>query len=344
MAGQKSISRHLRESVYILIGSGLFFGILYALNNNSLSNVLLAASFNAAMWVMMWKGNELIVSVLDKRISWLETPGKRLGIGILFMLLYVSLAAIFINFIFYLFLADNWDFSGIYESILQSTVVSVVITFFIMLSIYSYSFLKSWRQAAINIEKLKKESIASQYEILKNQVNPHFLFNTLNALTSLIYEDREKAVTFINRFSEVYRYVLDSKDREVVSVKSEMEFAKSFIFLLQTRYEKNFVVSFKGNVPEGYMPPMALQMVVENAVKHNVISDENPLNMDIDISVDEIMVRNNITQPRNTNSTTGLGLDNIRSRYELLSNRSFSVSREDDHFIVRLPVLQMMHS
>jgi len=180
---------------------------------------------------------------------------------------------------------------------------------------------------------------------LKNQVNPHFLFNTLNALTSLIYEDREKAVRFINKFSDVYRYVLESKDKEVVSIEEELEFVRAYSFLLQTRYEENISIEIPEERIHGYIPPMALQLLVENAIKHNVISDEHPLFLKIRMDDQHIRVENNITETReNYDQHKGIGLKNILSRFEILTEKPVKIEKDDLQFRVILPVLQMERS
>lgn len=345
MAYCKSTKVHILEGIYIFFSSGIVIGTIAYLRGGPIDRILLITGINATLWIVMWKGNELIAINLDRRIPWLHAPGKRFLIGLAAMLIYVSTAATLINLIFIFILSGKIDLKRITGGILESTIIAVLITIVIMLILYSISFFKSWRQAAINIEKLKRESISSQYEVLKNQVNPHFLFNTLNALTALIYEDKEKAVKFINKFSDVYRYVLDSKDREVVPVAEELEFVKAFSFLLQTRYEENLSVEIPEEKSLGFIPPMALQLLVENAIKHNVISDEHPLNLKIRINDQHIIVENNISELKeNPDRHTHIGLENIVSRFEILTERPVSIENDGRHYRVILPILEMDES
>jgi len=342
MAREKSAGKHMREGIYIFLGSGILSGFFFYLLKYTFEEILVVGLFTAVMWTLLWKGNELIAINIDRYVSWLKTPGKRFFIGLAAVLVYVPLVATLVNLLLGWILNLGQSLSDLSSGILRSTLISVIITILIMLVIYSISFFKSWRQAAINMEKLKRENISSQYEILKNQVNPHFLFNTLNALTSLIYEDREKAVRFINKFSDVYRYVLESKEKEVVTVKEELEFVSAYSFLLQSRYEENLSIEISGKDVRGYIPPMALQLLVENAIKHNVISNEYPLVLTISFDDQYVIVENNITETRDhPDRHEGLGLKNIISRFEILTERHVKVEKEEHKFRVALPVLQM---
>jgi LytS/YehU family sensor histidine kinase len=210
-----------------------------------------------------------------------------------------------------------------------------------MLFFTARGFLLAWRQTAINVEKIKREHISSQYEALKNQVNPHFLFNSLNALSSLVYDRPEKAVEFINRLSDVYRYVLDSKDKEVVSIEEELSFVNAYSFLLKARFEENIVIHIDVDHPAGFIPPMSIQMLLENAVKHNEISDAHPMNIHISDKEEYIYVRNNLKLKEQRTDISGIGLDNIKSRYSVLTDRTVHIERSKNEFIVGLPILQI---
>ncbi len=342
MSKNKITKTHILEGIFIFLGSGILVSVYFFFRHYTFENILVIGLFTGTMWTLMWKGNEIIAINIDRYVSWLKTPGKRFLIGLVAVLIYVPVVATLINLLLELILNRKLDIRDLSQDILKSTLISVIVTILIMLIIYSISFFKSWRQAAINIEKLKRESITSKYEVLKNQVNPHFLFNTLNALTSLIYEDKEKAVRFINKFSEVYRYVLDSKDKEVVSVAEELEFVSAFAFLLQARYEENLSLEIPDEKVQGYIPPMAVQLLVENAIKHNVISDEHPLSIKIRMEEQQIVVENNMTELKQKfDRTPGIGLKNIISRFEILTERPVKIENDGRQYRVILPVLQM---
>ncbi len=339
---RKFLLSHVRDIVLMFILGGLFNTFLTCPKCFSDFDLVWRVwVFSGMMWVLLWKGNELITCRLDDYISWVKEPGKRLIFGIVAMLLYTVIAATFNTYIFVNYIKSESITMTFRGSILEVNEISIGITVVIMMFFLSRDFLKSWREAAINEEKLRRENITSQYEALKNQVNPHFLFNTLNALSTLIYEDRDKALQFLNKFSDVYRYVLDSKDREVVPLKDEISFVRSYVYLLNTRYEKNLVITFGENLEEGYVPPMAVQLLVENAIKHNVIANDSIIEISIRRESGYVVVENNMNLKPDSGNPSGYGLKNIKSRYSLLSDKPVNIHNDGKLFRVDIPVLQV---
>jgi LytS/YehU family sensor histidine kinase len=190
---------------------------------------------------------------------------------------------------------------------------------------------------------MKGEVLSAKFETLKNQVNPHFLFNSLNVLTSLVYKDPDLSAKFIKELSNVYRHVIEVKDLEVVSLKQEIEFLLSFTFLLKMRHSEGLNVNINlKKVDEYNVVPLALQMLVENAVKHNIVSGEEPLSIDIYLENQYIVVHNNL-QKKTVRETTSsnVGLINIKARYENLTDIPVITEESDTDFIVKLPVLSI---
>lgn len=189
---------------------------------------------------------------------------------------------------------------------------------------------------------LKKENIRSQFETLKNQVNPHFLFNNLNVLSSLIYLDQEKAGKFVRQLSKVYRYVLDFKDVDTISLQEELEFLKAYIFLLTTRFGDNLLVEWSLNdeCRTCRIPPAVTQMLIENAIKHNVIAKNKPLT--ISILSDEggyMTIRNTLQRKSSVEPSSRTGLENIRKRYQFLTSKPVIIEETADSFTVKIPLL-----
>ncbi len=190
---------------------------------------------------------------------------------------------------------------------------------------------------------LQKENIKSQFEVLKNQVNPHFLFNSLNVLSSLIYIDKDAAAKFVRQLSKVYRYVLEYKDKETISLHNELDFLESYIFLLKTRFDKNLIIntSIHPRFNKKRIVPMALQLLMENAIKHNVISKKKPLK--IDISIDEnnyLVISNNLQKKSSVEMSSNIGIKSINKRYEYITDDKVIINKTEADFTVKLPLVE----
>lgn len=188
-------------------------------------------------------------------------------------------------------------------------------------------------------ERLLKQNLQNELAALKNQINPHFLFNSLNSLNSLIRENKE-ATTFVNQLSYMYRYILQSGHQDLITVKEELKFIESYVFLIKTRYRDKFSINIDVNdyVSSVKIPVLALQLLIENAVKHNEISNRNPLNVRVYNNEEFLIVENKI-QPRSTFvDSTGQGLVNINKRYLLLKEKNIQISNENNIFRVKLPL------
>ncbi|GAB3642231.1 sensor histidine kinase [Spirosoma arcticum] len=194
----------------------------------------------------------------------------------------------------------------------------------------------------LRAERLEKENVQAQFAALKSQVNPHFLFNSLSILSSLVHADAELSEKFIDQLSRAYRYILEQKDNERVSLKTELEFIQAYRFLLNIRFENKFDVVV--NVPEAdqsrySIAPLTLQLLVENAVKHNRMSAKEPLRVQIGLEGDCLLVCNNRQLRPQSEASTGVGLQNIINRYALLTDRPVFISENDGDFVVKIPLL-----
>lgn len=303
----------------------------------SFGNYVTVGIFCSSTWIVLWIGNSLVASWVSKFLSWTEYPGKRFFFGIISTFGY-TLSAVYILTSTFKWLT-NYNVQFV-RDVLYST---VPITFVISAFMHGREFLENWRKAALDAEKLKKESAVARYESLKSQVNPHFLFNSLNALTNLVYEDQDKAAKFIKQLSEVYRYVLDTREKETVSMQEEIRFVKSYLFLQQIRFGDNLKVKLNLNNATGNVAPLALQLLLENAIKHNIISQENPLDVEMKVENGFIWVENKLQRKITMGeNSSGMGLNNIRSRYAFLSNKDVIVKEDADMFSVGLPIIEQV--
>lgn len=301
---------------------------------NTIREYSLVSLFSLLMWVLLWRGNSLVNHLVDSKVSWYKFPTKRLVVGLIATIGYTLIAVIGAM------LAFEWVFNFSFgRSFLWTIYFSVIVTIIISLILHSREFLLRGRQATLDKEIHEKESISARYDALKSQVSPHFLFNSLNALTNLVYEDQEKAVKFIKQLSEVYRYVLDTRDVEVVSLEKEKHFLNSYLFLQQIRFGDKLKLDVDLDKTRTLVAPLVLQMLVENAIKHNVISEQDPLHIRIFQQDGFIVVENDLRQKSVlVDDSPGLGLDNIARRYEFLSTKKVEVIK-NGKFTVKLPII-----
>jgi sensor histidine kinase YesM len=325
--------REIRD-LLIFLGVSVMMGFLACSSCTARSYAILI-SFNFLIWTSLWKGNAWIASYLSDKISWIRFPVKRFLLGILTMLSYTILAVISLISLYKI--VFNANFGAGQNNLIY---VSIAVTIIISLFLHGRDFLLHWKEATLEKEKYEKESIQARYESLKSQVDPHFLFNSLNALTNLVYDDQDKAVKFIKQLSEVYRYVLDSRDKEIVFLEEELKFLEAYTFLQQIRFGTNLQIDNQLKNTNVEVAPLALQLLVENAIKHNVISSNSPLLIKLYQQDDFFVVENKIKKKEKFKTdSNGMGLQNIIRRYDFLSDKEVEVENDGIIYRVKLPVL-----
>jgi hypothetical protein len=296
-------------------------------------------SFTVSM-ALSWGGSR-IQEYFDSRISWIHQPVKRLLVTVVTYMSYAFVVSFVIVF-FYFFFENDFTANTIpWKRILNFTMTPMTIALVFMGIFTTRSWLFEWRKSAIEAEQLRTEKMASQYQSLKDQLNPHFLFNSLNVLSGLVYEDADKSAAFIQKLSKIYRYVLEVQQDQVVELSKEMDFARNYLELQKIRFGENLQFSIQVNSEKGYfLPPLSLQLLLENAIKHNIASQKDPLFIHILQKENELWISNTF-QPKSsqTESSTGVGLENIRLRYQFLSSKNIEVTQSENEFIVRLPLL-----
>jgi len=292
--------------------------------------------------ITQWGGIQLILGYIDQKISWIETPVKKVFVQILTFLAYSVGAFILVQFFnFYVWRgyspAESWPW------IIQSIPYTLLISFVISLIFTAIGFFFAWKRSFQQAEKLKVEMLAYKYESLRNQINPHFLFNSLNVLSDLVYDDQALAVKFIRQLSDLFRYVLDSRDKELVPLSEELDFIRSFTFLLKTRFEEKLKIEIDVQAnPEDYIVPMSLQLLIENAVKHNEVSEAFPLLISIRKSGDFLEVENNLQPKSEGDDSKKTGLKNITQQFAFFSEKPIKIITTDERYLVRVPILKAL--
>lgn len=301
--------------------------------------------FNDVFWtiiiatVVILEGNLRIDRWLSQKYPWANLPEKRSVIQFLVSLFYTAFLLYVLMFFIHVLKTGQYELFN--PKMGQMLIPAIFVTIAFIAIDIGYQFFKAWRQSLIEVEKYKTKSAQAQLENLKNQLNPHFLFNNLSVLTSLVYKDQDKAVDFINELSKVYRYVLDNKNAELVRLREELDFLEHYIYLLKIRFGDSieFLINIDKNTREGYLPPMCLQMLVENTIQHNETSQANHLKVLIYTEKNHLIIENAI-QPRSDKpESSQTGLKNIASRYAFFTDEKTDVIRTDKMFKVVLPLI-----
>jgi two-component system, LytTR family, sensor kinase len=231
--------------------------------------------------------------------------------------------------------ADSWDYR-------QNIGLFLAATVFIYVFESGLNFYKLAQEKAAEAEQLERAHAQTRLQALKNQVNPHFLFNSLSVLSSLVQVSAETSDRFIQHLSKAYRYILDQKEVDWVTLKAELDFLDAYFFLLQIRFDKKIRMEKKIAIdPEQYtLPPLSLQLLLENAVKHNRMSNDEPLFINIYTEDGSLIITNNINRREQHEDSTGIGLENIKSRYAYITDSKIEIRQTDREFKVRIPLLK----
>jgi len=277
---------------------------------------------------------------LDDYFPWYPNALKRL---IIQGLLTILISAVIISVIVGLMINSVVPYSNNAVALQRSLIFSNISAIVLSILYTGVYFFNQWGRSLVDLERLKREQLQSQFAVLKQQLNPHFLFNSFSTLTSLLQEDSQHATEFVQKLSNVYRYVLQSSDRNTIELNTEIQAVQAYAFLQQTRFGNNLRVEI--DVPTVYrnlfIAPLTLQILLENAIKHNVVSSERPLTVKILIIDEEyIAVKNNLQKKNSIEAGTQVGLKNIQSRYEILSEKKVDIMELDSEFIVSVPLLK----
>lgn len=321
-----------------IIGFG--FGALF--NGKELADYLLTYFiYSSILGMTLWVGNLYFARFVDKRYSWLEYPVTTLILRFVFSLVYSTVVMVIFYMFIWFFVKHRPNLDHFFEANKFFFVIFYACTVLVMLIFHSISFFRSWQKAAWNEEKLKKESISLQLQALRNQVDPHFLFNSLNTLTSLIETDQGKAITFVRQLSEMFRYMLNRDSKEMIDIESELKFVEAYVFLQKMRFGDNLKVEINLSEKNFYILPISLQMLIENAIKHNEVSRDYPLSVLVKDEDDYLVVENKL-QPKITEThSNGIGLKNLRTRYNFFTEKEVVLETLNEAFVVKIPKLRM---
>lgn len=289
-------------------------------------------------------GNSLANNFLNKRYSWVHETRKRTIYGVILIIVVNVVLVYLCNFTVFV-LIKNMSLDDFFSQEMNFTNWFIInVALLISAILHAKGFmeeLKKNTKKEVVEQKLIAKSANAQFESLKNQLDPHFLFNSLNVLTALIDENPEQAQKFTTSMSKIYRYVLEQKDKEMVHVEDEVEFAEIYCNLLKTRFEDsvNFIFDINTDDLQRFVVPLSLQLLLENCIKHNFATSNKPLNIRIFTEGKFLCIENNLQHREQLKESAGIGLANIVQRYALLTKENVFIEKSEESFKVKIPIL-----
>lgn len=304
-------------------------------------NIKMNLFYNVYYGIALTFANGWFIDSLEKFVSWERAPRARMWLGIIGSIVITMVTLIVLNYVLWILIWGNDPSSLFSTRNINFYVIALMITIIISSLLHAIGFFKEIQQEKKISEQLRQEKLISELNALKAHVDPHFLFNSFNVLSGLIEEDKDKAQDFLSGLSKIYRYILESRDEDTSTVLEELSFAQAYLDLHLARFENsiNMVVDIPEETLKKSLPSLTLQLLLENAIKHNAFDEDNPLNINIQQQGDYLVIENNRKKRKNLALSNGLGLKNIKDRYSLLSKEFVTIMDATDTFRVKIPIL-----
>lgn len=347
MKEHRNTFSNLKSGTIVCLRISMVFTVIFSAflgADLTVENVLITFFLSCLYSFGLGFGNGFINVLLDKKWDWLEQTNLRVYFGILFTVLYTVPAVLAVNYIVFVVIQDMPVTNFFSERMIWVNLFYIILSLGVSTFMQARSFMVKWKQASkfeITQQKIIAGTANAKFESLKNQIDPHFLFNSLNVLSSLIEENPDNAQRFTTSLSKIYRYVLEQKDKELVSVEDELSFAKTYMNLLKMRFENSLFYELPTTAinPEARVVPLSLQLLLENTVKHNVVSEQKPLHIRIFIDGDYLAIQNDFQKKEVLQDRQGVGLQNIVNRYGIITNRKVLIEQNEETFTVKIPIL-----
>ncbi|CAN5622064.1 hypothetical protein BH11BAC2_BH11BAC2_14520 [soil metagenome] len=325
--------------LFALVGTVIFYSDQWLSGKYSFSYCYLGAFIQTTI---VWYVNRLVLIRLRQRFPTIRKTGARVWRQFIVSTILSVLISIIMSY--YIDIREVWGQHLDWRDYIYNILV-ILIFVYLASGIYEITFyFGEWQRSVTEAEELKKANLQSQFDSLKSQVNPHFLFNSLNTLSSLIEEQPDQAVKFVNQLSIVYRYLLQSNEKELITLKEELDFLHAYFFLLKTRFAEGIIL--KIDIPDTYLnfliPPLTLQILMENAVKHNVVAVSKPLFVALKVAGDNRLLFSNNYQKKTVHVVSnGMGLANIAAKYKLMNQPGIHIDETPQYFSISLPLLNI---
>jgi hypothetical protein len=347
MKNHRNTFGNLRNGTIMCLKISMVFTLIFSAclgSDLNVRNVLLTFFLSCLYSFGLGFGNGFLNVLLDKKWDWLEQTNLRVYFGIVVTVLYTVPAVLVVNYIVFVVIQNRPLGNFFNERMIWVHLFYIILSLGVSTFMQARSFMVKWKQASkteVTQQRIIAGTANAKFETLKNQIDPHFLFNSLNVLSSLIEENPENAQRFTTSLSKIYRYVLEQKDKELVSVAEELSFAKTYMNLLKMRFENSLFYELpeKAINPDAKVVPLSLQLLLENTVKHNVVSEQRPLHIRIFIEGDYLAIQNDFQKKEVIQSRQGVGLQNIVDRYGIITGRKVLIEQNEKIFTVKIPIL-----
>lgn len=340
--------RYLSRILILYIFSTIFKSFDLTFINDIGNSVFRSQAFSffyVLYGLLVWEGAAWLAKTIERRNS--DKKATEILVVICCVLLLYGAAASF-GFGFVYAISDIGLFNRYeaWQSFIHLSYSMNFGTFLFYMMILAFNgiifYYKAWKEYQLKTERLMRENIQAKYDALRNQIDPHFFFNALSVLTNLVYKSADLSAEYITQLAKIYRYILDKKFDNLVTVQTELDFLESYLFLIGIRHQNS--IRFEAQIDEpvkanGMIPPATLQMLIENAIKHNRFSVNEPLQIDIKSEQGFLRISNNIRRKAVTEPSSGIGLENIRKRYELASGQLIEIAETENIFQVKIPII-----
>jgi sensor histidine kinase YesM len=345
------IIRSVKKGFIVCLKLTILFGIIFSIVYQQFSLKGIGSTFLASAMFSygIGFGNGFLNDYLNTKWDWITQTKQRVTAGIIGTIIYTIPVVLGINYVIWIVIGGAdiaMFFSG---SSLFIHLFYIIISFGVSSFLHAKAFMTNWK-IAMTQESTKQEIVAktetAKFESLKSQLDPHFLFNSLNVLTSLIGENPYKAEKFTTQLSKVYRYVLEQRNKDLIPVLEEIKFANTYMELLGMRFEDAVKFEIPSSITNKNLKivPLSLQLLLENAVKHNVVSSSKPLTIRIYEQDNYLIIENNINPKQAIGQGTKVGLRNIADRYGLITDKNVIIENNNKIFKVSLPLLLKMNN
>lgn len=345
-SNKKLFGRVIKVSLYITAGISIV-NIIMAFNRGIVwIDEFVAVAITFVYALLITATNIYYNEYLSRKYDWELQTQKRLWYGAIGSILLTTLAYGVARMFQELLLNGKGFIEFIKDEDFSSYVFVLLISILVSAILHAFYFYKALQDTKVKEQKIIAGTASAKFDALKNQLDPHFLFNSLNVLTSLIEEDPYQAQKFTTSLSKVYRYVLEQKNKDLVTVDEELQFARTYMKLLKMRFEDSIELDIPESCtnPDAKIVPLSLQLLLENAVKHNIVTAKKPLLIKVEEINNMLVISNNLQEKQVVKKSTGVGLQNIKQRYAILTDRAVGIDKTTTDFKVYLPMLSKQTS